>query len=340
MNKSSFWEFVRECQQAGEPVLLLLVVESGGSSPGKPGFKMAVTADGLIYGTIGGGIMERKLADKAVRLLDSGLERPQLLKLLHHENRTAASVPSWGRTAASVPLWDGSGKRSGMICSGWQRLVMLPLTDMDSDAVDSLIFALKRNRPGRLKITPAGMEFQPRKTPSAGTAFTFTANDDWLYQEEAGQRPTLTIIGGGHVGLALSRVMVDLNFHVVVLDDRPSVATMSENSFANEKRLVSYKSIGRHVSEGGQCYAVIMTFGHQADELVLGQLAGKKLRYLGLMGSSAKIAQIVAHLKKKGIAAASLKKVHAPVGLPIHSHTPEEIAISIAAEIIQVKNVK
>ena len=320
MNKSSFWEFVRECQQAGEPVLLLLVVESGGSSPGKPGFKMAVTADGLIYGTIGGGIMEKKLADKALRLLDSGLERPQLLKLLHHES--------------------GSGKRSGMICSGWQRLVMLPLTDMDSDAVDSLIFALKRNRPGRLKITPAGMEFQPRKTPSAGTAFTFTANDDWLYQEEAGQRPTLTIIGGGHVGLALSRVMVDLNFHVVVLDDRPSVATMSENSFANEKRLVSYKSIGRHVSEGGQCYAVIMTFGHQADELVLGQLAGKKLRYLGLMGSSAKITQIVARLKKKGIAAASLKKVHAPVGLPIHSHTPEEIAISIAAEIIQVKNAK
>jgi len=320
MNKSSFWEFVRECQQAGEPVLLLLVVESGGSSPGKPGFKMAVTADGLIYGTIGGGIMEKKLADKAVRLLDSGLERPQLLKLLHHES--------------------GSGKRSGMICSGWQRLVMLPLTDMDSDAVDSLIFALKRNRPGRLKITPAGMEFQPRKTPSAGTAFTFTANDNWLYQEEAGQRPTLTIIGGGHVGLALSRVMVDLNFHVVVLDDRPSVATMSENSFANEKRLVSYKSIGRHVSEGGQCYAVIMTFGHQADELVLGQLAGKKLRYLGLMGSSAKIAQIKEHLKKKGIAAASLKKVHAPVGLPIHSHTPEEIAISIAAEIIQVKNAK
>ena len=319
MNKSSFWEFVRECQQAGEPVLLL-VVESGGSSPGKPGFKMAVTADGLIYGTIGGGIMEKKLADKAVRLLDSGLERPQLLKLLHHES--------------------GSGKRSGMICSGWQRLVMLPLTDMDSDAVDSLIFALKRNRPGRLKITPAGMEFQPRKTPSAGTAFTFTANDNWLYQEEAGQRPTLTIIGGGHVGLALSRVMVDLNFHVVVLDDRPSVATMSENSFANEKRLVSYKSIGRHVSEGGQCYAVIMTFGHQADELVLGQLAGKKLRYLGLMGSSAKIAQIKEHLKKKGIAAASLKKVHAPVGLPIHSHTPEEIAISIAAEIIQVKNAK
>jgi xanthine dehydrogenase accessory factor len=331
MNKSSFWEFVRECQQAGEPVLLLVVVESGGSSPGKPGFKMAVTADGHIHGTIGGGIMERKLADKAVRLLEGGLERPQLIKLLHHEG---------GRTAASVPLGGGSGKRSGMICSGWQRLALLPLTDMDSDAVDSLIFALKRNRPGLLKISRAGLEFQPRIKPAVDTAFSFRGNDDWLYQEEAGQRPALTIIGGGHVGLALSRVMAELDFHVAVLDDRAGVATMNENTYAQEKRLVSYRSVGRHVSEGGQSYAVIMTFGHKADELVLGQLAGKKLRYLGLMGSSAKIAQIKARLKKKGIAAAGLKKVRAPVGLPIHSHTPEEIAISIAAEIIQVKNAK
>ena len=318
MNKIQFWEFVRECLQDDEPVMLLLVVESGGSSPGRPGFKMAVTVDGRIHGTIGGGIMERELADKAGKLLTRGTGRPQLLKLLHHE--------------------DGAGKRSGMICSGWQRLAMLPLAGGDSDAVDSLIFALKRNRPGRLKFSPGGMEFQPRKKPAAAIAFTFRSAEDWMYQEEAGQRPTVTIIGGGHVGLALSRVMADLNFHIVVLDDRAKVATMAANTYAQEKQVVSYKSIGKHVSEGNQSYVVIMTFGHQADERVLEQLARKKLCYLGLMGSPAKIAQIFASLKKKGVSPASLKKVHAPVGLPIHSHTPEEIAVSIAAEIIQVKN--
>jgi len=318
MNKIKFWEFVRECQQADEPVLLLLVVESGGSSPGKPGFKMAVTAGGLIHGTIGGGIMEKELVDKAAKFLSRGTERPQLLKLLHHEG--------------------GAGKRSGMICSGWQRLAMMPLADTDSDAVDSLIFALKRNRPGRLKFSPRGMEFQPRKKPAGDIAFNFNSDKDWHYLEEAGQRPTITIIGGGHVGLALSRVMAELNFHIVVLDDRPNVATMAENTYAQEKQVVGYKSIGRHVSEGRQNYVVIMTFGHQADELVLKQLAGKKLRYLGLMGSPAKIRQIFSSLKKKGISSANLKRVHAPVGLSINSQTPEEIAISIAAEIIQVKN--
>ena len=328
MNKIQFWEFVRECLQDDEPVMLLLVVESGGSSPGKPGFKMAVTVDGRIHGTIGGGIMEKELADKAGKLLARGTGRPQLLKLLHHEGRTATSVPSWG----------GAGKRSGMICSGWQRLAMLPLAGSDSDAVDSLIFALKRNRPGRLKFSPGGMEFQPRKKPAAAIDFTFQSAEDWLYQEEAGQRPTVTIIGGGHVGLALSRVMADLNFHIVVLDDRPFVATMAANTYVQEKQVVSYKSIGKHISEGNESYVVIMTFGHQADERVLQQLAGKKLRYLGLMGSPAKIAQIFTRLKKKGVGSTSLKKIHAPVGLSINSHTPEEIAISIAAEIIQIKN--
>ena len=113
---------------------------------------------------------------------------------------------------------------------------------------------------------------------------------------------------------------------------------MEANVYAQEKHVVSYNSLGKHVSEGERSYVVIMTYGHLADEKVLRQLAGKKLRYLGLLGSPAKIAQIFASLKKKGVSAASLKKVHAPVGLPIHSHTPEEIAISIAAEIIQVKN--
>ncbi len=318
MNKIQFWEFVHERLQDDEPVMLLLVVENGGSSPGKPGFKMAVSVDGLMHGTIGGGIMEMELTEKAIKLLARGTTQPQLLKLLHHEG--------------------GRGKRSGMICSGWQRLAMLPLSAADSDAVDSLIFALKRNRPGRLQISPRGMEFQPRKKTVLEMAFTFKTNEDWLYREEAGQRPTLTIIGGGHVGLALSRVMADLNFHLVVLDDRSGLATMAANDYVQEKQVASYKNIGKHVIEGGHSYVVIMTFGHLADERVLGQLAEKKLCYLGLMGSPAKIAQIFSHLKKKGVTAASLKKVHAPVGLPIHSHTPEEIAISIAAEIIQVKN--
>lgn len=323
MNNVSFWEAVHEELRAGEPLMLLLVVESRGSSPGKPGFKMAVTSSGRLLGTIGGGTMEKELAEQAVALLARESGRPRLLKLLHREGAS-------GKAAA--------GKSSGAICSGWQRIAFLPLAGGDSSAVDSLLFALRRNRPGRLLFSPRGLEFQPRKKSSILTAFSFHSAGDWTYSEEAGQRPVLTIIGGGHVGLALSRVMAGLDFHVRVLDDRAGLATMEINTCAQEKHVVSYRSIGRHVEEGSRSYVVIMTFGHQADQVVLERLVCKKLRYLGLMGSPAKNAQVFARLKKKGVSTARLAKVHAPVGLPIHSHTPEEIAISIAAEIIQIKN--
>ncbi len=323
MNNMLFWEFVHENLQAGEPLMLLLVVESGGSSPGRAGFKMAVTASGLSRGTIGGGIMERELAGDAAGQLARGGVRPRLLRLLHHEGAA-------GKRPAA--------RNSGGICSGWQRVAMLPLGKRDAGAVDSLLFSLKRNRPGRLQVTPKGMDFQPGKKQAAAVRFSSRSHEDWLYAEQAGLRPSVTIIGGGHVGLALSRVMDGLDFHVRVLDDREGLETMDANTFAQEKHVVNYKNIGTFFGSGGGDYAVIMTFGHQADELVLRQLAGKKMRYLGMLGSPAKIAQIFASLKKQGVAAARLKRVHAPVGLPIHSHTPEEIAISIAAEIIQTKN--
>lgn len=318
MNQTRFWEFIHENLLDGEPLLLLLVVESGGSSPGRPGFKMAVTARGGRCGTIGGGEAEKGLVDKAEEILARGNGRPRLLKLQHRET--------------------GPGRRSGMVCSGWQRVALLPLAAGDSGAVDSLLFALKRNQPGRLRLSPRGLEFQAGRPGRAAGSFRLRTAGDWSYGEETGQRPTLTLIGGGHVALALSRVMAGLDFHVRVLDDRPGLATMEENDAAQEKHVVGYRSIGRLVEEGDQSYVVIMTYGHQADEKVLGQLARKRLRYLGMLGSPAKNARIFANLRKKGIGRRALERVHAPVGLPIHSRTAEEIAVSIAAEIIQEKN--
>ncbi len=327
MNQVEFWEFVREKLQVGEPLMLLLVVESSGSSPGRPGFKMAVTASGACGGTIGGGAVENGLIDQAGVLLSRGTGRPRLLKMLHREGASGTAAAE-KRSGVKV---------SGAICSGWQRVALLPLAAGDSNAVDSLLFALRRNRPGRLQFSPQGLEFRPgKKRP--GTAFKVCAADDWTYGEETGLRPTLTIVGGGHVGLALSRVMAGLDFHVRVLDDREDLATMASNTFAQEKHVVRYRGLGRLVEEGEQSYVVIMTHGHAGDEKVLGQLAGKKLRYLGLLGSPAKNTRIFANLAEKGVSRRALARVHAPVGLPIHSHTAEEIAISIAAEIIQIKN--
>jgi len=92
------------------------------------------------------------------------------------------------------------------------------------------------------------------------------------------------------------------------------------------------------VPEGFNVYVVIVTFAHKSDEQVLEQILGKNIKYLGLMGSAKKIETIFGRLKQKGFTEAQLKKIAAPIGYPINSETPAEIAVSIAAQVVAVKN--
>ena len=132
--------------------------------------------------------------------------------------------------------------------------------------------------------------------------------------------------------------MATLPFRVVVLDDRPELPTLMANSFAQETRVIDYNEVTRHVPDGERSWVVIMTYGHENDALVLRQLLGRRFRYLGLLGSRAKVARMFAVFRDEGVPAQDLERVSAPIGVPIGSHTPEEIAISIAAEIVQVRN--
>ncbi len=188
---------------------------------------------------------------------------------------------------------------------------------------------------GVLRLSPAGVSFTSGlKVP---TSFV-RREDSWLFAETIGTLETLTIVGGGHVALALSRVMAALPLRIVVLDDRPELSTMLENQWAHETRVIAYDDVVEHVPDGDLSYVVIMTHEHANDEAVLGRLATRPYRYLGMMGSPAKVRQLFSNLVAAGLPAESLEQVHSPIGIPIHSHTPEEIAISIAAEIVKVRN--
>jgi xanthine dehydrogenase accessory factor len=159
-----------------------------------------------------------------------------------------------------------------------------------------------------------------------------------FYTETLRPPDTLYIVGSGHVGLALSRVMSMLDFRIVVFDQRPDVDTLTRNVFAHEKRVLSFDRVGRHVRSGDRSYVAIMTHSHRSDEAVLRQLFGKRLRYVGLMASPRKAELVFDRLRSEGVPERLLRNVRSPIGLPIASHTPAEIAISIAAEIIQTRN--
>ncbi|HMQ67576.1 MAG TPA: XdhC family protein, partial [Ignavibacteria bacterium] len=142
--------------------------------------------------------------------------------------------------------------------------------------------------------------------------------------------------GGGHVGYALSRVLSLLDFYTVVVDDRSGLKTFSKNKYADELIPESYDKLGKIVKDNS--FVIIVTTGFESDKKALLQIINKDLKYIGLMGTTAKIKKISSELIKSGIKKAVLNKIHAPIGIDIGSDTPEEIAISITAELIKIKN--
>src|SRR2546426_1286293 len=161
-----------------------------------------------------------------------------------------------------------------------------------------------------------------------------------VYIEPIEPSPELYIVGAGHVGFHLARLAQEVGFRVHVVDDR--------EKFANRERFPTVAEVIvdeiPHWLEGAplppHAYAVIVTRGHTNDLEALRALAPRELRYLGLIGSRAKVARIYDALTADRMPADRLKRVHAPIGLDIGAVTPQEIAVSILAELIAVKHGK
>ena len=143
----------------------------------------------------------------------------------------------------------------------------------------------------------------------------------------------------GHFALDLSKIMSMMDFHIHLLDEREGLNTMLRNEYAHEKKMIKdFRMLGDIIPSGVNTYVVIMTMGYRTDDLALRSLIGKEFKYVGLLGSSKKIEKMFNDYWEERLDEEWLSKVHSPIGLQIHSQTTEEIAISIAAEIINVKN--
>jgi xanthine dehydrogenase accessory factor len=309
------WKFISNKLSAAQQVMLLYVLSSEGSSPGRSGFKMAVANDGSICGTIGGGIMEHKLVEMAKDMLDKN-EAIVVLKRQYHDKEHTTD-------------------QSGMICLGNQLNVFIPLTSADEKTIETILL----DGPNTIQLSPKGLSIQQSTPADKNLNLQFNSNENWLYSEKINQRPVIHIIGGGHVSLALSELMCFLGFYSKVYDDRPELNTVLNNFFANEKITIpGYEQLGEYITDSKNDYAVIMTMGYRTDKIALQQLLKKEFYYLGMMGSEHKTEILMSELKAEGISEAALKKVFTPIGVNIYSKTTPEIAVSIAAEIIREKN--
>jgi xanthine dehydrogenase accessory factor len=302
--------------------MLLYVLESSGSSPGRQGFFMVVNAKKEMEGSIGGGIMEHKFVEMAVEQLQiTGYQLPgQVRKQIHDKAATK--------------------NQSGMICSGEQTILLYPIREKDILHIEKIISSLGQNRNGTLLLSPEGIVFED-KVPNKDYEFNLKSEEDWNYTEKTGYKNHLYIIGGGHCALAFSKIMSIMDFYIHLFEDRERLNTMESNNYAHEKTIVKdYSELAQLIPSGENNFVVVMTFGYRTDDITVRSLLDKSFKYFGLLGSKKKIEKMFTEYKNEGIDEEVLKKIHSPIGIQIKSQTPEEIAVSIAAEIIKVKNAR
>lgn len=318
MKEIHLWNFILRKLIENKRLILIAVVHHEKGSPGKEGFRMAVSSDGDCIGSVGGGIMEYNIINSAKEQLDRGKPVCNIEKLYHRRN--------------------SSLKKSGLICSGSQTNFTISLSSKDIVIIRKIIKSISENKPGRLIFTEKGIKFTGGIKDGKVFKFDLKNENEWKYEEATGIKNTVFIAGGGHVGLACAEIMSQLDFSVIVFDDKINSVSPDKKKSIGKIITAPFSKMGRYVKESAHTYILIVTKSFNSDKEALLQVINRKVKYIGIMGTSVKIKKIFAEAVKEGVKKEQLKKIHAPVGIDINSDTPEEIAVSIAAEIIKIKN--
>jgi xanthine dehydrogenase accessory factor len=155
---------------------------------------------------------------------------------------------------------------------------------------------------------------------------------------EVHERPaTLLVVGGGHVGRSILRLGAEIGFYTAVVDDREEYANRERFPEVDEVICDEFEPAIDAFPIGSQTYVVLVTRGHRQDELSLRRCLGREAAYLGMIGSKRRTSTVLRHLAEEGFPAEEIAKIRTPIGLDIGAETPEEIAVSIIAEIIMFR---
>jgi xanthine dehydrogenase accessory factor len=171
----------------------------------------------------------------------------------------------------------------------------------------------------------------------AGELGMICGGDTEVFIEPILTQPTLYIFGGGHIALALAKMGRLCGFKIAVIDDRPEFASAERFPEADVILAEKFAESCPKLTIDGLSYIVIVTHGHKHDEVVLEWAVGTPARYIGMIGSKTKNETLFKHLRARGVSQEQLDRAHAPIGLEIGAQTPEEIAVSILAEVIKVR---
>jgi xanthine dehydrogenase accessory factor len=334
-----------------EKCVLATLINRVGSAPRAVGAKYLIKEDGTSMGSIGGGCVESEVWQKAQKVMEEvkgevlhfDLTSEQLaegglicggnidifLEPLGQEflniYKEAATIRQRGGTAILATLVSaesdfpkGEGPKILMKTSGEKVGSLLGGVEFEKKILSEGEVLLKEKRPKVLVLSSGQRKMEVLLEP--------------IFSE-----PTVYIFGGGHISEELAPLVKKVHFKVVVIDDREMFANRGRFPEVDEVIVSEFEKSFDRLNVDNSSYVVIVTRGHLYDGFVLEQAIKTNARYIGMIGSKKKIMTLYHGLMKKGISKETLKRVRAPIGLEINSETPEEIAVSIVAELIKVR---
>jgi xanthine dehydrogenase accessory factor len=364
------YEQIVEVLAAGRHLALATLVTRRGSAPGALGAKMLVLDDGTTAGSIGGGCVEAEVWDAARAALAG--EGAQVLQFrLRSEDMAESGLICGGSVdilvrsvgPESLALFEGVvALRRG----GSAGVLATPLPGADDDHAG---VALGGDHEG------AGLDgdvLLGAEGEVIASTFELPTDDGDAHPPAAGSRKTLDdiravaerlipgelrvvaasgvvlesivppahlyVFGAGHLSAALVTLAKRVHFQVTVIDDRAMFANVERFPDADEVIVSEFADAFADLDLGVSSYVVIVTRGHLHDLLVLERALATPATYIGMIGSRTKIAKIYTELEAGGVSPQRLAEVHAPIGLSIGARSPDEIAVSIVAELIQVRS--
>ena len=302
-----FTTLLYEMEKHHDTVLCTIIADSGSTPRGK-GAQMLAGDAGLLSGTIGGGAVEGGAIALGRTLLRERRSAVHEYKLRHND-----------------------GEDIGMVCGGDVTVHLQFIAAGDpvwKELAGSVLQRIALRQPGALVLALDGGAPALRDVPETDSAH-------FALPLPIGQRAVL--FGAGHCSLALCPLLTTVGFRVTVVDDRPELVTKERFPMADAVICCDLDRVTETVPIGEEDYVVVMTNGHSHDFAVQEQVLRGRYAYIGVIGSRAKTASVNARLREAGISEAAIASVHTPIGTAIKAVTPEEIAVSIAGEMICVR---
>lgn len=321
--------------EKGEPLVLVTVTAASGATPRGAGARMLVGREGRLAGTIGGGAVEFRSEQIAAEVLRDHSSRGHDFCLSRSDVQDLGMICGGSCSVffTYIPAWDAEVLAlAEKVEQGFRK-----------DAGLWLICDLKHG--GRLGLYSGEEgffhvedgEFLLPHLKKRSTRITEDGRD--FYVEKILDAGRVLIFGGGHLARELVPVLSRVGFRCTVMDDRPEFAKPEFFPGAEQVICGDFGRISDYIQVTEADYVCVMTRGHAGDTLVQAQVLPRHPYYLGVIGSRQKAAAVRRRLKEEfGIPDEQLDRVTTPIGLDIGSETPAEIAVSIAAQLIQARS--